>query len=33
LYRSLDKDSPEDEYEAGDNKYIFEVQTYYSFKF
>ena len=33
LFRSLDKNSPEDEYEAGDNKYIFEVQTYYSFKF
>ena len=33
LYRTLDENSPEDEYEDGDNDYMFEIQTYYKFSF
>ena len=33
LYKTLDENSPKDEYENGDNDYIFEVGTYLSFEF
>ena len=33
LYRTLDENSPADEYQGGDNEYMFEIQTYIEFKF
>jgi len=32
-YRSLDKYSPEDEYENGENDHMFEIQTYFKYSF
>ena len=33
LYRTLDENSPEEEYLDGENDYMFEIQTYIEFKF
>ncbi len=33
LYRELDEDSPEQEYQDGENDYMFELQTYYKLAF
>ena len=33
LYRTLDERSPPDEYEDGENDYMFEVQTYFNWAF
>ena len=33
LYRSLDENSPEDEYEDGDNDHMYELQTFYKYSF
>ena len=33
LYRTLDENSPADEYQHGKNDYMFEIIGYYSFEF
>ena len=33
LYRSLDENSPVDEYEDGDNDHMYELQTFYKYSF
>ena len=33
LYRELDEDSPEEDYQDGENEYEFEVQTYFKLAF
>ncbi len=33
FYRTLDEHSPEDEYQDGENKYMFEIQSYFKYSF
>ena len=33
LFRELDENSPDDEFEDGDNDYMFEIQTFYKYSF
>jgi len=33
LYRELDERSPDDEFEEGENEYMFELQTFYKYSF
>jgi len=33
FYRTLDENSPEEEYEDGENDHMFEIQTYFKYSF